>query len=240
MKFTSAQIVHNPKKTHTAQLKQEVESFLTEKGIKVSQDGEVLITIGGDGTVLYHRKIISQKPVFGIGTASSFICSATHVTWKQELMKVIEHGYSVDERPMVSCELNGKLLDEGINEVWLRNSGHRIMNIDLQIDDKTFLFRSDGIIVSTPLGSSSYAYSCGGDELPLHSKKFSIVAIAPYRRSFKPLAVSDESVCKIVAECESPYFVAVDGQMVKELDKRTELKIYKSKNRAKFAIPIQK
>jgi len=229
-KLMSARVVANPRKEWAAHEKSMVENFLRERGVRVSERGEVLITIGGDGTILYNKTFCST-PIFGIGTHTSFICQATRENWRKKLQRMLARGYDVERRAMLSCEFNGKKVADALNEFCVRSHCHRILEFELNAGKRTFYFSADGLIFATPTGSSAYAYSCGGEEIPHHSRKYVIAPIAPYRRAFSPLTVSDGATSRVLvfAECEADLIV--DGQFVHKLkiNRKNTVKIYKSR-----------
>ncbi len=227
-KLRSATVVANPRKEWAVYARHEVEKFLRGRGVCVSPRGEILITIGGDGTILYNKAC--AVPIFGIGTHTSFICQARRENWREKLEKIIARGYETTRRVMLSCELNGRKVQDALNEFALRSHCHRVLEFELSARGKTFKFSADGLIFATPTGSSAYSYSCGGGELPHHARKYVITPIAPHRRAFNPLAVSDHAVSRVFvfAECEADLIV--DGQFTHKLKfGRNTARIYKSR-----------
>ncbi|MEW6328656.1 MAG: hypothetical protein AB1468_00920 [Candidatus Micrarchaeota archaeon] len=228
-KLRSATVVANPKKEWAVRERHKVEKFLRERGIAVSKNGEILITIGGDGTILYNKT--RGVPILGIGTHSSFICQARRENWRAKLGKILERGYGVEKRALLSCELNGRKVQDALNEFALRSHCHRVLEFELRVGKKNFKFSADGLIFATPTGSSAYSYSCGGRELPSHARRYVITPIAPHRRAFSARAVSDRIVSRavVLAECEADLIV--DGQFVHKLklNRKNIARIYKSR-----------
>jgi len=238
--FKKVTLIANPAKPKAAELRAEVAEFLKDKGVSISSDGEILITVGGDGTILYNKEN-SRKPIFGIGSATSFICQAIDVDWKERLSAVLEGKFEREERFMLACELNGKRLPDALNEVAVRNTEHRILTLRLGVDAKKYIFRADGILFSTPTGSSAYCYSCGGDELAPNTRAYEIVAIAPFRRSFEPLIVGEDAVSTLTVEAHCKWSVIIDGQFVYPFDYGVqELRVFKSERTVSFIKPVIK
>lgn len=230
----SAYVVSNPKKQAAAKVKDEVERFLQEKGVKISERGRLLITIGGDGTLLHNNRYF-DKDIFAIGSSSSYLCQAKLENWEEMLSKVLG-GYKVQNRLMLASELNGKRLPDALNEVCVRNKEHRILVLGLQIGEKNYGFRADGVLFATPTGSPAYCYSCGGAELPVDANAYEAVAIAPFRREFSPTVVHANVQCRLVVESECDADVVVDGQEVYPLGKKSEVKVWVSEKQAKFVM----
>lgn len=230
----SAYVVANPKKLHAAKVKQEVEEFLKEKGIEVTLGGKLLVTIGGDGTILHNNRHF-DKDIFAIGSASSFLCQAKLEDWKEKLGKILG-GYKVQKRMMLASELDGKRLPDALNEVCARNKEHRILMLGLDVGQKHHEFRADGVMFATPTGSRAYCYSCGGEELSADAKSYEAVAIAPFRREFAPTIVPASVKCRLVVESECDADVVIDGQEVFPLKQKSVVKVWVSGKYAKFVI----
>jgi len=234
LKFDSAVVVANPYKKNTSKTKREVEKFLRGHGVKISKKGKVLITIGGDGTLLYNKDIY-DKPIFGIGGRDSFICQAKFWNWRKKLAKLLE-GFEFEERSMLSCSVKGKKFENALNEVCLRSISYRLLELELVAGEKKHEFGADGMIFSTPTGSTAYAYSCGGVELPVHAKKYEAVAIAPYRRKFSHILIPEntKSILKVKGT-DKPQLI-IDGQRkhVHYLPKQCVLTVSKSSRKVRL------
>ncbi|MBS3069093.1 NAD(+)/NADH kinase [Candidatus Micrarchaeota archaeon] len=230
----SAYVVANPKKPAAAKVKGEVEGFLRENGVEVSESGRLLVTIGGDGTILHNNRHF-DKDIFAIGSQSSFLCQARLDNWRGMLGKILK-GYKVQQRLMLASELDGKRLPDALNEVCVRNKEHRILVLGLEIGQRHYGFRADGVLFATPTGSPAYCYSCGGEELPAGSNAYEAVAIAPFRREFAPTVVPASVHCSLVVESECDADVVIDGQEVFPLEQKSTVKIWVSDKKAKFVI----
>ena len=236
-RISSAIVAANPKKPESEAIQRQVENFLLDHGVRLSKSkADVLITIGGDGTVLYNKEF-SSLPLFGIGSRRSFICQATSEDWPERLGKALANGFIPTPRAMLSCRMNGKKIEDALNEFVVRSSGHRVLRIELEVQNKKVFFRADGIIFSTPTGSTAYAYSSGGVELPASSASYEIVSIAPYRRDFEYMVLGDSVAASAVIESETPAFIAVDGQFIHFFQGKLRLGVRKSARKTLFAVP---
>lgn len=229
----SATVLFNPKKKEGARMKREVEGFLLKHNVRLKERGEIVVAIGGDGTILYNKHYYDM-PIFGIGGELSFLCRATMKNWRGRLGKVLK-GYRTDKRMMLASELDGKRLPDALNEVCIRRREHRVLRMKLTVAGRKYAFGADGVMFSTPTGSTAYAYSCGGKELPSHARKYEVVAIAPLRRGFKPLVVGENKVSRLlVEEGGKNTDVIIDGQLAFPMKKRSRIKVYKSGNVVRF------
>ncbi|MFA5105711.1 MAG: hypothetical protein WC506_02000 [Candidatus Micrarchaeia archaeon] len=235
-KIKSAAVIANPKKPWAAMLRPSVISYLESRGIAVASNGakaDMAVMIGGDGTILYN-KLHYGKIIFGIGSQTSFICQGLRSSWKKPLARFLSNP-RVSERFSLCASLDGKKLPVALNDVAIKTRDHRIIRIKLRVNGRRFDFLADGIIFSTPTGSGAYAYSAGGREMPYESQDYQIVAIAPYRRAFKPMIVKGtaRSSCAIVSECDVD--VIVDGQTVIHAKNGMRLKVAKNSHPVMFA-----
>lgn len=224
-----AKIVWNPKKPQAKIIAKEVARFLSANGVRVADSpsvADLLIIVGGDGTLLYNKGHYNL-PIFAIGSRRSFICQATAENWKEKLRKVLRKGFTVERRMMLACEAGGKVLENALNEVVVRSRNHRVIDVHLQFGKRRADFYADGVLFSTPTGSSAYCYSCGGKELPKHARKYAIVAIAPYRRAFKPAIAPDSVACNVWTGSRSADLV-FDGQFIHKIRPRARIRIRKS------------
>lgn len=235
MNVESASIVLNNKKRWAKQVACEIEKLLLGNGVKIvmPSKSQILITIGGDGTILYH-KFKYHQPVFAIGSDTSFICNAHKDDWRGKLESILKKGFRIEKRAMLSSWLDGKRLPDALNEVAIRNREHRILNLRLFVGKKRYVFEADGILFSTATGSSAYSYSCGGSELPHLSKKFQIVAIAPYRRRFKPLTLNGTQIARVYVDSTCTAGAVVDGQSENPVKRKCCLEVKLSERKFLF------
>ncbi|MEM2963511.1 MAG: NAD(+)/NADH kinase [Candidatus Anstonellales archaeon] len=234
MKVREAVVVSNPRKKEATRIRKEVERFLSELGVRIvnKKKADMLVTVSGDGTILYNKDRF-DAPIFGIGSEKSFICQARAENWKDALKQAVYSG-RIEERMMLSSRLDDKRMKDALNEVVVRNRAHRILELKLVAGKKEFEFRADGVIFSTPTGSSAYAYSCGGIELEKTAMEYEVVAIAPFRRAFTPLIVSENDVCTLEIRSECDAHAVIDGQFVYRLKRKSRVEVWKSKRKARL------
>lgn len=235
-KITSVLLIPNPKKPKAIQLAKQAKHFLAENGIgitKKSNCADFLLLISGDGTVLYNKDKY-DLPIFAIGHERSQICQAKEKNWKQALASAIKN-FTLDERAMLSCFVNGKHAFDSLNDVVVRGRNHRVVKFRLEAPKHSGIFFADGIIFATPTGSTAYSYSCGGPKLNPHAgtRKYVVAAIAPYKRSLLPFVLPDSAVSRLTVLSSNADLV-FDGQLVRRLAKNAKLVIKKSKKKVKL------
>jgi NAD+ kinase len=136
---------------------------------------------------------------------------------------------------MLSSWLNGKRMEDALNDVFIRNWDHRVLDFDVRCDGTHAKFMADGVLFSTPTGSSAYAYSAGGKQLAPTAKKYEIVGLAPYRRTFKPLVVADKETSKLIVKTKRPAFAVIDGQFSHRLQIGSNTLVVK---KSKKSVPL--
>jgi len=228
MRIRSAVVVPNPKKQRAVRLKSEVESFLEQHGVKVKQGGDILITIGGDGTMLYNKKKHSQ-PIFGIGSDRSFICQSNFKNWRSVLSKVLRRC-RIEWRSMLRCRISGRTHEDALNEICIMGRDHRVIGISLSFLGRRKIFRADGVLFSTPTGSTAYAYSAGAPKLNPLAEKYEIVPVASYMREFKPMVVPDSTECEVKVLAGNADLM-IDGQFIHHVKLNSKIKVFKSKRK---------
>jgi len=226
----SAILIYNPTKPHAKALAGEVRRFLTTHGARVVREeksADALITVSGDGTLLYHKSRYNL-PIFAIGNENSAICQAKADNWKRMLSRILQRGFTTERRGMLSCEAGGKVVEDALNEVVIRSRDHRVIDILLGVNGKKFKFLADGVLFSTPTGSTAYCYSCGGRKLPVHARKYEAVAIAPYRRAFRPMVLKDSAICAASTQSRAADLV-FDGQFIHRMSPGSRIRVFKSR-----------
>ncbi|MFH1285520.1 MAG: hypothetical protein ABIH99_02970 [Candidatus Micrarchaeota archaeon] len=223
------------KREARGKLKREVIEFLEARGVGVVEEAgkaNAVVTIGGDGTILYVKQKIQGKPIFAIGGKFSAICQTKKTNWKKPLERAIARG-AVEKRSMLACSFDGKKSEDALNEICVRNRSCRAVWFELTAGKKKFVFRADGIIFATPTGSTAYAYSCGGKRLARNARGYEIVAVAPYRREFKPLVINEREKALLRVKSHGEIEVVVDGQFGHKLRGNNVL-VFKSSRKTGF------
>jgi len=228
MVIRSAFVTPNPEKRIAVELKKKVESFLEEHGVELKSRGDILITIGGDGTMLYNKDRYTQ-PIFGIGNERSFICQSNFKNWREMLSAVLRSS-RIEWRSMLRCSIAGRVYENALNEICIRSRDHRVIDVSLSFSGRSRKFRADGVLFSTPTGSSAYAYSAGAPQLKPRARKYEIVPIAPYRREFKPIVVPDSTKCEMSVTAGNADLV-IDGQFIHGVKLNSKIKVFKSERK---------
>ena len=227
-----AKILWNTTKKWTAKTAGEVKSFLKLKGVKlVNRKSDFTIVIGGDGTILYNKEKL-EGPVFAIGSKKSFVCQCLAENWKDGLSRFLSKP-NYDERMLIEIKHKNKK-HTAINDLALLSLQHEMLTISIDIGGDEYCFDADGLVVSTPTGSTAYAYAAGGSIIEPTLEVFNIVPVAPDKRLFDPVVVSASH--RLVLTPYHPAHFIVDGEKPLKVKKGEKITITKSRKKIKFAV----
>jgi len=187
----------------------------------VIKDYVCLVSIGGDGTLLDTVTLVrdSNVPIVGLNAGRLGFISSLSVDELAEVLTCLEEdNYEVDKRSLIQVETSRKVfrnLNFGLNEVTLHKKDTASMiQIETYVNDE-FLntYWADGIIVSSPTGSTAYSLSCGGPIIVPGSENFVITPIAPHNLNVRPVVVSNNVTLKLTADGRSENFLlAIDSR----------------------------
>jgi NAD+ kinase len=229
-------ILANTRKGWASSLSRSIESFLRSRGFSISHSSaDATICIGGDGTIFHYAYFgKTSGSILGIGSKTSSVCQFHHE--KLSMSKLISalNANKTEKRLTISARVNEDSKSfHSINDIVIHTHDYRVITVSLKVDKKTYKFEGDGIIISTPTGSSAYCYSAGGKILPRSERRISIVPICPYKRSLKPMIVDESAEITISANRTSDFII--DGIYVGRLQPETKLHIKKGKD-AEFLV----
>lgn len=175
----------------------------------VLSDIEIAIVLGGDGTMLRGAEAVrgSEIPLLGVNLGRvGFLAEVEKPRMSEIADAVISHSYITDQRLVLaySVEREGKVVDQGwaLNEVTIERSETTMVELFVQIDQRPLSrWSCDGLICSTPTGSTAYAFSAGGPIVWPEVQALVVLPISAHALFSKPMVVSPES--NIVVDLES-------------------------------------
>lgn len=203
----------------------------------LASESDVILTLGGDGTLLFAARLVgpAQTPLLGVNMGGlGFLTEISCDTLYSKLEKLISNEYAIYKRMTINCEIESKDINTthlALNDfVVQRATSSRVIEIDLSINNTFFnKYISDGIIISTPTGSTAYSLSAGGPIVIPSLECMIINAICPHALTVRPVVIPAESKILIeIKESEKELLVTLDGQ--KNLYCHTPLKIGITKN----------
>ena len=197
---------------------------------------ELLISIGGDGTLLESVSHIgkTQIPVLGINTGRlGFLATISRDETEHALEQVLQKAYTLDKRAVLRLETEQKVfgnLNFGLNDFTVVKKDTSAMITIHTFIDGEFLnsYWADGIIVSTPTGSTGYSLSCGGPLIFPRSGNFVLTPVSPHNLTVRPIIVSDTSEISFQVDGRSKKFLVTLDSRIATVDNTVKLTIKKA------------
>lgn len=204
---------------------------------------DIIITIGGDGTIIRFAKRAAayKKPILGINAGRmGYLANIEQKDYKS-IERIISGDYKIEERMLlkVTVKENGKTVGEyeALNDAVI-SSGYisRIIDISTNIDNDIVRYRADGLIASTPTGSTAYSLSAGGPIIDPVMDAVCITPICSHMLFAKPMIVSGEKelTIKAFSKKRAEIYLSIDGRKVCNIKPYTEIKLTKSENKVKL------
>jgi NAD+ kinase len=183
---------------------------------------DVLMSLGGDGTMLDAISFVgaSNIPLLGINLGRlGFLAVVPADNVENAILSMVRSAYTLDKRSLIHLDASVPLFGDapfGLNEFTLhRKDSSSMIKIHTYINGE-FLntYWADGLVVSTPTGSTGYSLSCGGPVVFPQASSFVITPVAPHNLNTRPIIVSDDSVVSFQVEGRAEQFLAtLDSRM---------------------------
>ena len=234
----------NQKAEYTAQ---NLKKILSEKEIEsqilttnnFNKDITFAFVLGGDGTILKTARYFSkfEVPILGINLGRLGFLSQAKSTQIEEAVDFLLKGcFKVEDRMMLTS-LNGKM--NGLNDIVIKGDGFsRTSRLYVHINDNIVCdYLADGIIISTPTGSTAYTLSAGGPILSPILEAIVVVPICPHTMSARPIVIPSDEVIKVTSSQNKPLLkISADGQETYDLGINDDIEIKKSQFKAKLIL----
>ncbi len=203
-------------------VKKEYKTFQSHKELDASFD--IMISIGGDGTILRAATLVRDSgiPILGINAGRlGFLAMVQKDEIAEFLQLIIEKKYTISERNLISLTGTPDIpeisdINFAMNEISVsRKDTTSMITIETYLNDE-FLnsYWADGLIISTPTGSTGYSLSCGGPILTPNVSSLVITPIAPHNLNARPLVIPDDTVIKLkITGREEQYLVSLDSRI---------------------------
>jgi NAD+ kinase len=210
-------------------IEEQVAALLEKHGHRVKATGkreacvssvEMVVALGGDGTMLAAARLVgaSGTPILGINLGKlGFLAELASAELQEAIGEIIDGKYRIERRLVLDVrvsQISGKVM-YGLNDVVLNRSGSsRLIDVEVSINDAFAVsYRADGLIISTPTGSTAYALSCGGPIVVPTSSVIGITPISPHTLSGRPLIVPDTDLIRVITRDPThELLISVDGQ----------------------------
>jgi NAD+ kinase len=220
--------------------------FGEEIAADILDRAELVVVLGGDGTLISVARMIGERgvPIFGVNLGSlGFLTEITLDELYPALDSCRKGDYSISERMMLSVtvERDGDLISENrvLNDAVI-NKGALARIIDLETnvnDDYLTTFKGDGVIISTPTGSTGYSLSANGPILYPELDCFVVCPICPHTLTNRPIVVRGDAIITVALKCrDEDVCLTLDGQVGMKLECGDVIRVIKSKQRTRLII----
>jgi NAD+ kinase len=259
-------VISKPNVTRARAVLPELMDWLRERGIRARWDREtaeylgrgpglpreavpegtqLVIVLGGDGTLLAAARAIAGReiPLFAVNLGGlGFLTAITVEELYPELERALRGEHRIARRHMLKCDLvrDDKTIAEydALNDVVITKAAlARMIDLETRVDTQfVCTFKADGLIVSTPTGSTAYSLSAGGPIMFPSVNALCITPICPHMLAYRPVLVPESSVIRIVVQAESEAaYLTIDGQTGQPLMRNDRI-VCRSSPRALFLI----
>lgn len=211
-----------------------IKTFTTYKDLTTTID--CMLSLGGDGTFLETLAFIRDTgiPVLGINTGRlGFLANVSKTEIQQSIEALIEKKFEIKKRTLLSVVSPERLFGDvsyALNELTIfKKDSSSMITIHTYINgDFLNSYFADGLLVSTPTGSTAYSLSCGGPIVMPDSQNFIITPIAPHNLNVRPLVIPDNNTIHLKVEGRSSHYLASLDSRNEIIDSSVELIIKKA------------
>ena len=208
------------------------------------QDADLILSLGGDGSILRAARAAGpyEVPILGINLGRvGFLTESEPERWQEVLCTVLAGDYWIEERMMlhVVAVREGYRLAEAdaLNDVVVgRGSGAYVVHLGVDVDGGFMAtYVADALIVATPTGSTGYALAAGGPVMPPELRNILVIPVAAHLSMERPIVLSEGAEVRVRVMRDRPAMLTVDGEAHAELVTGDEVTVGASRNLARFA-----
>lgn len=211
-------------------------NFTDTKGLDSSFD--MFVSFGGDGTILRATTFVRDNdiPIVGVNTGRlGFLSTFKKEDVRKVVQEFVQGAYHIVERSLVEVSKESGItefedMNFALNEVTVsRKDTTSMITVETYLNDEYLTsYWADGLIISTPTGSTGYSLSCGGPVIVPTAKSLVLTPIAPHNLNARPLVISDDTIIRLkVSGREEHHLVSLDSRIA-SVANETELTIQKA------------
>jgi NAD+ kinase len=249
-------ILYNPRVAQAHPLAKEMAAWIEQRGRRAQvctsgdapgtlcwQETDLLVTLGGDGSILKAARAAAAygTPILGVNLGRvGFLTEACPETWRDVLSRALVGDYWIEERMMLRAvarrgeEALGQA--DALNDVVVgRGARANVVYLRAEVDGGDLAtYVGDGLIVATPTGSTAYALAAGGPILPPQLRNILLVPVAPHLSMARPIVLSEGVTVRITVTGDRPTVLTVDGEVQTGLEGGDEVAVEASPHVACF------
>ncbi|MCA9472119.1 MAG: NAD(+)/NADH kinase [Nitrospira sp.] len=213
----------------------------TDRRDQIAQQADLLIVLGGDGTMLHGARLVETRsvPILGVNMGGlGFLTETTVDHMHDSLTRIFDGDYLIEQRLMLRANLERDkyIIGEGtaLNDVVI-NKGHLARMIDTKVsinDSFVTNLRGDGLIISTPTGSTGYSLSANGPILDPSLNVFTLNPICPHTLSHRPFIAPSHVSISVTLTSHEEAMATLDGQVGFTMLEHDTVRIWASNHQA--------
>jgi NAD+ kinase len=252
-----AAVLHHPKIEETRVVAHHIQSWLAKQGVDawmgLTWDEEevrrhipstnLVVVLGGDGSMLRAARMTAgyPTPILGVNMGRlGFLSEMGPDNWRERLPSVLAGDCWIEERMMLRAETwhGDRLIGQhvALNDVVIsRGSLARVVRLRTMIDgDQLTTYVADGLIISTPTGSTAYALAVSGPILPPELRNILVIPIAPHLTLDRAIVLSEGSTIRVHVRTDHQAILTVDGQFEFEMRDGDHIDVGASEHVSRF------
>lgn len=202
-------------------------------------DCDCAVTVGGDGTIIHNARFAAAagKPIIGVNLGRLGYVAELEPSEINMLSKLISGGYAIRERMMLDVTVVHK---DGKSESYLavndavisRGSLSCIIDLDVYAqEEKICNYRADGLLFSTPTGSTAYALSAGGPVIDPYLSLIELTPVCPHSLTARTVVFAEDTVLSVRCNTPDVTYLTVDGQVSVKLESDDVVRVSKSEHK---------
>ncbi|MBI5572947.1 MAG: NAD(+)/NADH kinase [Elusimicrobia bacterium] len=237
-------IIANKEKPKAVEFAKKISGWLKKQKTRKQSGEKIAVVLGGDGMMIKSARELAPKNIslFGVNLGKlGFLAETDLKNVFTSVKKIIEGVYKIEERSMLKIEIlrNKKIINNfiALNDAVIKNGRTaRVINLNLNINNKQVTeITADGLIISTPTGSTAYSLAAAGPIVHPKTQNIIITPIAPHTLSQRPVIIPDNFIIDVrVNSNHNDVILSIDGQIDSVLSVGDIVKIQKYKTPVKL------
>ncbi|NQV30799.1 MAG: NAD(+)/NADH kinase [Candidatus Marinimicrobia bacterium] len=212
---------------------------------QIPRDTDFIISIGGDGTLLSAAQAVMRTPIpiLGINLGSLGFLTSLERDWQAGLDEILKGHYRIEERMVLNCRLEYQDGSEetlwALNDVVVERADiFNLLALDVHVGNEMLnRYLSDGLIISTPTGSTAYALSAGGPIIDPNLDAILITPISPHTLSVRPVVLAGKNNIYIqLSNPEGQAHLHIDGKNTRKIDGKLRIRVRPSSYRIQLVV----
>ncbi|MFI3206562.1 MAG: NAD(+)/NADH kinase [Clostridia bacterium] len=209
---------------------------------KLKEKVDIFFALGGDGTIIHTASHSDGKPILGINMGRIGYLANFEYSETEKILTVISSDFDCEERMLIEIKSGEKVIGNALNDGVISAYLSKLLDFEVDIDDSRFKYRADGLIFSTPTGSTAYALSAGGPVVDSSISCMLFTPICPHSLFNRSIVLSPNTVLKVkvLPKYKEKVILTIDGRDPYEIRENEELSFTASDKKVKLIKGNQK